>query len=83
LSNRFAFSLNDVVSLVFHYHYQWDKGEEKPRIEHAVQEHLVLLRALARRDRAGAVAAMNKHLDSARRTMLDAVLHRSPGSAPH
>jgi DNA-binding GntR family transcriptional regulator len=83
LNNRFAFSLNDVVSLVFHYHYQWDKGEEKPRIEHAVQEHLILLRALARRDRAAALAAMNKHLDSARNTMLDAVLKRDPGTAPH
>jgi DNA-binding GntR family transcriptional regulator len=82
LNNRFAFSLNDVVSLVFHYHYQWDKGEEKPRIEHAVQEHLILLRALARRDRTAALAAMNRHLDSARSTMLDAVLHRNPGVAP-
>lgn len=83
LNNRFAFSLNDVVSLVFHYHYQWDKREERPRIEHAVQEHLVLLRALARRERTAALAAMNKHLDSARNTMLDAVLSRNPGTAPH
>ncbi len=83
LNNRFAFSLNDLVSLVFHYHYQWDKGEERPRIQHAVQEHLVLLCALARRDRAAALAAMNKHLDSARRTMLDAVLKRTRGTVPH
>jgi len=83
LNNRFAFSLNDLVSLVFHYHYQWDKGEERPRIQHAVQEHLSLLRALARRDRTAAMAAMNKHLDSARRTMLDAVLKRTHGTAPH
>jgi DNA-binding GntR family transcriptional regulator len=41
------------------------------------------LRALARRDRAAALAAMNKHLDSARNTMLDAVLKRDPGAAPH
>jgi DNA-binding GntR family transcriptional regulator len=38
-----------------------------------------LLRALARRDRTAALAAMSKHLDSARNTMLDAVLNRSPG----
>ncbi|MCS0658254.1 GntR family transcriptional regulator [Massilia terrae] len=83
LNNRFAFSLNDVVSLVFHYHYQWDKELEKPRIEQAVLEHLALLRALAKRDRAAAQAAMNKHLDSARSTMLDAVLNRSPDAAQH
>jgi DNA-binding GntR family transcriptional regulator len=80
LNNRFAQSLNDLVSLVFHYHYQWDKNEEKPRLAFAVQEHLVILRALARHDRAAALAAMQSHLDSARRTMLDAVLKRA---APH
>lgn len=76
LNNRFALSLNDLVSLVFHYHYQWDKGDEVPRIEQAVREHLVLLRALARRDREAAVAAMGRHLDSARSTMLDAIIRR-------
>lgn len=82
LNNRFAQSLNDLVSLVFHYHYQWDKREEVPRISYAVKEHLTILRALARRDRAGALAAMNAHLDSARRTMLDAVLGRADPSTP-
>jgi DNA-binding GntR family transcriptional regulator len=77
LNNRFAQSLNDLVSLVFHYHYQWDKHEETPRIEYAVREHLVLLRALAMRDRGAAIKAMNSHLDSARRTMLNAVMGRA------
>ena len=77
LNNRFALSLNDLVSLVFHYHYQWDKGDEMPSNEHAVEEHLLLLEALARRDRETARAAMSEHLDSARRTMLDAVNRRS------
>lgn len=83
LNNRFAQSLNDLVSLVFHYHYQWDKGEELPRIQDAVQEHLTLLRALSRRDRDAALAAMNKHLDSARRTMSDAVRQRATRPIPH
>ena len=82
LNNRFAQSLNDVVSLVFHYHYQWDKREELPRNQYAVQEHLTILRALARRDRAAALAAMQTHLDSARRTMLNAVLKRAGSSPP-
>ncbi|MFP5392145.1 MAG: GntR family transcriptional regulator [Gammaproteobacteria bacterium] len=83
LNNRFAQSLNDLVSLVFHYHYQWDKHEEMPRIAYALQEHLTILRALASRDRAAALAAMNAHLDSARRTMLDAVLKRATPDAAH
>lgn len=81
LNNRFAQDLNDVVSLVFHYHYQWDKREEMPRIQFAVQEHLAILRALARRDAAGALNAMNTHLDSSRRTMLDAVAERAASPA--
>lgn len=81
LNNRFAMGLNDLVSLVFHYHYQWDRKDELPRNQHAVHEHLVLLRALARRDRDAALAAMHKHLDSARSTMLDAVLRRTGHAA--
>jgi DNA-binding GntR family transcriptional regulator len=82
LNNRFAQSLNDLVSMVFHYHYQWDKDEEMPRIQYAVQEHLAILRALARHDRAAALQTMQSHLDSARRTMLDAVLKRASTLPP-
>ncbi len=76
LNNRFAQSLNDIVSLVFHYHYQWDKREEMPRNQYAVQEHLAILQALARRDAPAAARAMNTHLDSARSTMTDAIQKR-------
>lgn len=76
LKNRFADSLNDVVSMVYHYHYQWDKREELPRNRHAVQEHLAILRALARRDVPAALQAMRTHLGSARSTMLDAIAKR-------
>ncbi len=77
LNNRFAQGLNDIVSLVFHYHYQWDKSDEMPRIRFAVPEHLEILRALARRDTAAALAAMNKHLDSSRLTMQAAINKRA------
>lgn len=76
LKNRFAQNFYDIVSLVFHYHYQWDKGREAERIEYALQEHLVLLRALARRDPAAALAALRIHLNSARNTMLQSIRTR-------
>ena len=76
LKNRFAQEFYDIVSLVFHYHYQWDKGDEAERIEYAVQEHLVLLRALARRDPRAAMAAMRTHLNSARSTMMQSIRTR-------
>lgn len=76
LHNRFAKGLFDIVSLVFHYHYQWDKGEEMARNQYAVHEHLDILRALARRDIAGALEAMRIHLNSSRSTLLQGIRAR-------
>ncbi len=76
LDNRFAQGFYDIVSLVFHYHYQWDKGSEKVRNEHAVHEHLAILKALARRDGAAALDAMRAHLSSARNTLLQSIQSR-------
>lgn len=73
LKNRFAQEFYNIVSLVFHYHYQWDKREEKARNQYAVKEHLAILRALAKRDPAAALAAMRTHLGSARSTMLQGI----------
>jgi DNA-binding GntR family transcriptional regulator len=76
LDNRFAEGFYNIVSLVFHYHYQWDKDQELPRNQYAVHEHLDILHALARRDVAGAREAMTIHLNSARSTLLQSVRTR-------
>jgi DNA-binding GntR family transcriptional regulator len=83
LDNRFAESLNDVVSMVYHYHYQWDKRDEIPRNQYALQEHLAILRPLAKGDVAAALAAMRAHLRSARSTMLDSLHTREVRTQPH
>ena len=82
LDNRFARSFYDIISLVFHYHYQWDKGTEQVRNQYAVQEHLAILRALATRDTQAALAAMRTHLDSSRRTMLQSIRIRENKTHP-
>jgi DNA-binding GntR family transcriptional regulator len=82
LNNRFAQGLYDIVSLVFHYHYQWDKGDEMVRNQHAVHEHLEILRALARRDFSGAEGAMRTHLDSSRSTLLQGIHLREMKAHP-
>lgn len=76
LDNRFAENLNEVVSMVYHYHYQWDKRDEIPRNRDALQEHLAILRPLARGDVPSALAAMRGHLRSARSTMLNSLHNR-------
>lgn len=76
LGNRFAQGFYDIVSLVFHYHYQWDKGSEMARNQYAAHEHLDILRALARHDIGGARDAMRIHLNSARSTLLQSIRTR-------
>ena len=82
LHNRFAQGLYDIVSLVFHYHYQWDKVDEQARNQYAVHEHLDILRALARRDIAGAMDAMRIHLNSSRSTLLQGIRKREMKAHP-
>jgi len=82
LNNRFAQGFFDLVSLVFHYHYQWDKDSELVRNEYAVREHLDILQALARRDGAGAREAMRIHLSSSRSTLLQAIRARELKAHP-
>lgn len=76
LDNRFAENLNDVVSMVYHYHYQWDKSDELSRNQYALQEHLAILRPLSRGDACAAHAAMCTHLRSAHSTMLNSLRNR-------
>ncbi|AKZ64299.1 hypothetical protein F506_17970 [Herbaspirillum hiltneri N3] len=76
LNNRFAQGFYDIVSFVFHYHYQWDKSDEMDRNKHALQEHLSILRALADCDAPRALSCMKTHLNSSRRTMLQAIRNR-------
>ena len=76
LNNRFAQEFYDIVSFVFHYHYQWDKGEERERNLFAVKEHLVILRALQKHNVQDALDAMRTHLTSSRSTMLQSIRTR-------
>jgi len=81
LNNRFAQGFYDIVSFVFHYHYQWDKRAEMGRNKYALQEHLAILRALAAHDAPRALACMQEHLASSRRTMLQAISLREKAHA--
>ena len=70
--NRFIDSFYDVISFIFHYHYQWNKQDELPRNEAAIREHLTYIDALVSRDEARIDAACHAHLASARQTLLRA-----------
>lgn len=71
--NRFIDSFYDVIAMVFHYHYQWNKSAERVRNEAAITEHLDYIRALRSRDPIAVEQACTRHLTSARETLLASI----------
>lgn len=72
--NRFIEDFYDVITVVFHYHYQWNKKSEKSRNRAAIAEHLRYIEALAARDEAAVKAACRVHLASARLTLFQSMV---------
>jgi len=71
--NRFIAEFYEVISMIFHYHYQWSKRDERERNIVALHEHLRYIDALQSRD-AGAVAdACNAHMTTARITLMSSL----------
>jgi DNA-binding GntR family transcriptional regulator len=70
--NRFIDSFYDIISLIFHYHYQWRKHDERQRNEAALREHLTYVDALQGRNPAIIELACRAHLTTARETLLRA-----------
>lgn len=68
--NRFFEHVFDVVSLICHYHYQWDKVDEKERNTVALKEHINILTNLISGNTTGVVTALETHLNTSRDTLL-------------
>ncbi len=68
--NRFIDDFYDIITLIFHYHYQWNKKDERHRNEVAIGEHLTYIDALMNRSPAEIERACRAHLKSARETLL-------------
>lgn len=68
--NRFIDSFYDIITVIFHYHYQWNKHDERQRNEVAIREHLTYIDALLSRNPAMVELACRAHLASARETLL-------------
>lgn len=70
--NRFIDGFFDVITLIFHYHYHWNKADERERNTVALAEHLAYIDALMSRDADRVESACKAHLASARQTLLRA-----------
>ena len=68
--NRFIDSFYDIITLIFHYHYQWRKHDERQRNEVAIREHLTYIEALLSRNASMVELACRAHLASAKETLI-------------
>jgi DNA-binding GntR family transcriptional regulator len=75
--NRFIEDFYDIITLIFHYHYQWNKRDERQRNEVAIREHLTYIEALLSRNNAIVELACRAHLASAKGTLMSASSERS------
>jgi DNA-binding GntR family transcriptional regulator len=73
--NRFVMDFYDVIAFIFHYHYQWNKINERGRNERALMEHLNYIAALRSYDQVKIEKACRLHLKSARETLIESVPH--------
>jgi DNA-binding GntR family transcriptional regulator len=68
--NRFIDDFYDIITLIFHYHYQWNKHDERQRNEVAIREHLIYIEALISRNLSMIELACRAHLASAKETLI-------------
>lgn len=70
--NRFIEDFFDIITLIFHYHYQWNKRDERQRNQVAIKEHLTYMEALLSRNVSMVELACRAHLASAKETLMQA-----------
>lgn len=76
--NRFISDFYDIITLIFHYHYQWNKQDERHRNEVAIREHLTYIEALLGRNPSMIELACRAHLGSAKETLIRSTTVQGP-----
>lgn len=79
--NRFIGDFYDIIALIFHYHYQWNKKDERQRNVVAISEHLTYIEALLSGSASMVALACSAHLASAKQTLLRSTSSREPAVA--
>ncbi|HFZ8994907.1 TPA: FCD domain-containing protein [Citrobacter freundii] len=63
----------EIISVIFHFHYQWDERDLKQRNIIAIDEHMTILSALICRSDMDATRALHNHLNTAKQSMIRAI----------
>jgi DNA-binding GntR family transcriptional regulator len=76
--NRFIEDFFDIITLIFHYHYQWNKRDERERNEIAIREHITYIDALQSRNPSIVQLACRAHMASAKETLIRSTSSKAP-----
>jgi DNA-binding GntR family transcriptional regulator len=68
--NRFVVEFYHIISIIFHYHYQWNKMDEQARNTVAILQHLDYIDALLSRDPDAVERSCRVHLRAAQETLM-------------
>ncbi|KAA9000642.1 GntR family transcriptional regulator [Affinibrenneria salicis] len=63
----------EIISVIFHFHYQWDESDLKQRNIVAIDEHMTILSALICRNDLEATRALRNHLETAKQSMIRSI----------
>ena len=63
----------EIISVIFHFHYQWDESDLKQRNIIAIDEHMTILSALLCRSDLDATCALRNHLHTAKESMIRSI----------
>lgn len=63
----------EIISVIFHFHYQWDGSDLKQRNITAIDEQMSILSTLICRSDLGANLALCNHLNAAKQSMINSL----------
>jgi len=68
--NRFVEQALDLVTIIFHFHYQWDNKDLRERNILAIEEHMIILNAIINHNESLAMHELRNHLNTAKLSMI-------------
>ncbi|MDP2489780.1 GntR family transcriptional regulator [Vibrio splendidus] len=77
-NNPFMDQFYDIISVIFHFHYQWDNSDLRTRNMVAIEEHMAVLSKILSGDDIGAMGELRHHLQTAKRTMENSLIMDKP-----
>lgn len=72
-SNPFFDQHFELISVIFHFQYQWGERDLKERNALGIEEHMAILSAMISRNDLMAMNELRRHLETAKRTMMSSM----------